>query len=69
MVARFELVDQPEPLLPCPFCGGLVRYTRAYDDLSGWMVECSNICCVICPETDIYDTEDLARSAWNMRAG
>lgn len=51
-----------EQLKPCPFCGGKPKiYTFANEE---YYVKCDG--CYA--RTDLYDSENCAKKAWNRRA-
>lgn len=52
---------QPEPLLPCPFCGGEAELTEE----PFWLVKCTNCGC----GTDAKLSEFDAIDAWQARSG
>jgi len=53
-----------EELKPCPFCGGIPGMEKHQGPFV-YRVRC--MCCPVM--TDWCDTEQLARAAWNRRAG
>lgn len=51
---------QPEPLKPCPCCGGEARYAKLEDDIL--------VYCTVCGlKTEDYKTQKDAAESWNRR--
>lgn len=51
---------------PCPFCGKM-PFVIHHDRREGYQIKCDNPFCPAMPESIIFDSEQLAISAWNIR--
>ena len=56
-------------ILPCPFCGAPGEVGSRQLNLTLWdyWVECANGECLVCPDTDMFASEQEAIEAWNKR--
>jgi Lar family restriction alleviation protein len=55
-------------LLPCPFCGKVPEIDKyKIEDMIHWNVSCMNDHCFVHVETDDFESEEEAITAWNKR--